>query len=60
MRASAKRTPLPRTRVSGPAASTASPSGRAPSISASARGPGSGSMGRRSQETPPSTGRAPW
>ncbi len=33
---------------------------RAPSISASSRGPGLGSIGRRSQVTPPRTGAAPW
>ena len=59
IRDSANRTPLSRTRVEPLAASTPGASLRAPSISASARGPGSGSIGRRSQVTPPTTGRAP-
>ena len=39
-----------------PPASTPGASARAPSISVAARGPGSGSIGRRSQVTPPTTG----
>ena len=60
MRASAKRTPLERTRVSPRAASTHGPSGRASSISSTERGPGCGSIGRRSHVTPPTSGRASW
>jgi hypothetical protein len=60
MRDSAKTTPDSRTRVPPDAASTPGANGRPPSISASARGPGCGSIGRRSQVTPPTTGSAPW
>ncbi len=56
---SANSVPSPLTQVSGQAASTGPASTRAPSISAAARGPGRGSIGRRSQVTPPTTGAAP-
>src|SRR5919197_3095453 len=58
MRASANRAPEA-VRVSGPASNTPSWSARAPVISAVERGPGSGSIGRRSQVTPPSTAGTP-
>src|SRR3954452_9422252 len=54
MRPSAKRNP-PGPLASGPASATASCSGRAPVTSSSRRGPGSGSIGRRSQVRPPRT-----
>src|SRR3954453_7001803 len=58
MRPSAKRNP-PGPLASGPASATASCSGRAPVTSSSRRGPGSGSVGRRSQVRPPRTGSHP-
>src|SRR4051794_14555632 len=54
MRPSAKRNP-PGPLASGPASATASCSGRAPVTSSSRRGPGSGSIGRRSHVSPPRT-----
>src|SRR4051794_22527367 len=54
MRPSAKRKP-PGPRASGPASATASCNGRAPVTSSRRRGPGSGSIGRRSQVRPPRT-----
>src|SRR5829696_5094059 len=58
MCASAKRKP-PGPLVSGPASATEPSSGSACSISASRRGPGIGSIGRRSQVTPPTRALSP-
>ena len=59
MRASANTTSRSRTRVSGPASRMPGAISSAPVISATERGPGTGSNGRRSQLMPPITGSAP-
>jgi hypothetical protein len=46
--------------VSGPAASTQADSRLPPSMSSIRRRPGRGSITRRSQVTPPTSGAAPW
>ena len=59
IRASAKRTPLAATRVSGRAHQHPAGEPLRPVDLVGVPGPGSGSIGRRSQVTPPTTGSAP-